>query len=294
MTNTVEDFPSQPEDPSVSHARETHVQELIIRHAALSHERDEIEEETLRGYRGGRKGGAWLVGAARRHTLDLLNRIQVEVAGKSKKHDPVSPLLLWFVLLPLVADFMLVGLYLAVVFNVRLDAPGETPVEFLVTLVFAVIITAGVALALRWVAIRRRTNKTDEGTYRAAASDGLARLEMPMITLLLAGLAGVMLVRVVSDASDAGVALQTSWIIAVFLAFITAALNWIIFMIEFHDGSDETHELDYWGRQLKPFEKRRKDLTRQMANVETQLLLLGGSLPPKPSPGTSSITRLAR
>jgi hypothetical protein len=76
---------------------------------------------------------------------------------------------------------------------------------------------------------------------------------------------------VLSDAQDAGAALGAGWAVAVFLAVVTAALNWVIYVVEFADGSDETHELDFLGRQLKPSERRLAALREQKAKIEEYL-----------------------
>ena len=39
--------------------------------------------------------------------------------------------------------------------------------------------------------------------------------------------------------------------------------NWIIYYMEFADGSPETHELDHWGKVLAPIRAERAELKRK-------------------------------
>jgi hypothetical protein len=98
----------------------------------------------------------------------------------SRKHNTVSSWLRTLVLLPVGTDFVIVVLFFSVVLNVDLSAPLQTPAELVTTLVFATIITVGLALTLRWVGIRRRADKNDEGVYDPpdGPSRWVPRLEM--------------------------------------------------------------------------------------------------------------------
>lgn len=266
-------------------AQQDREHELTVRLGTLQDAKEVLQNETVKGHSGGRHGGVFTVAEAQREMHELKKKIKASKQDGCKKHKEVSAQFLWVVLLILLGDFVILALFLSEVFNVRLDALQETPLRSIVTLVFTTIITVGLALALRWIAIRRRPNKDDQGKYRApdGARSLVSRLEIPLLVVLLAGIAAVMLVRVLSDARNSGVEAGTAWVIAVFLAFITATLNGIIYWIEFADGSDESHERDGWGKTLLPFLKRQQELDRQIKATERQLQL---ARRPSPSEGT--------
>jgi hypothetical protein len=109
------------------------------------------------------------------------------------------------------------------------------------------------------------------------------RLEILMLATLLVGVASVMLVRVVTDAADAGISLGGGWVVALFLAAVTVALNWIIYLVEFADGSEETHELDHWGKQLRAIERKEEELESKIRSGERQMRMARGDLPSNPN-----------
>lgn len=265
-------------------ARDERVNELILRGAEYRDARTRLGQRTIRGYRGGRHGGVATVTYARDQADRLQRRVDQESKDGNRKHTPVPRILRALVLLPIGTDFLIVFLYFSLVLNVDLNAPRNTPAELVTALVFAIIISLGLALALRWIGIRRRDDKNDQGVYDPP--DGprrwVPRLEMALLAILLAGIAAVMLVRVVTDARDAGVDVGTGWVVAVFLAVIIAALNWIIYQIEFADGSAQTHELDHWGKQLRPIEKKEDELTAKIQAADRQLSLARGDRPTTP------------
>jgi len=73
-----------------------------------------LEEKTVKGYRGGRGGGAYTVSYAEARVTSLQKTVDHQVADGDKKHNRVSPGMKSLVLLPLLTDFLIVWLFLAV------------------------------------------------------------------------------------------------------------------------------------------------------------------------------------
>ena len=55
--------------------------------------------------------------------------------------------------------------------------------------------------------------------------------------------------------------------------------NWIIYYMEFADGSPETHELDHWGKVLAPIRAERAELARKHNQAQEELRLIAGAAP---------------
>lgn len=230
------------------------------------------------------RGGHCTVAEARERQATCRRRVDEESAQGSQRHHRVSATMRRVPWISAVTDFTLVYLFLAVILNVRLDGPLDTPAEALTTLMLSLLVTLGLLVILRWVGGRRRLGKNPAGRYDPPAGEGraAARIETTMIVALLTGAALLMLVRVVNDAQDAGVSDRAVWLIAAFLALITAALNWVVLTIEFHDGSPETHELDAWSRRLQAVEKQEARLRRRIREVDGLLATAGARRPEQP------------
>jgi hypothetical protein len=239
----------------------------------LVQRRRALEERTVSGKNGGRHGGVHQVRDVRVRVAGLTGQIDQAIVHGSRKHRTIPRWLRWLAVVPITTDFLIVVLYFAVVLNVRLDAAKDTPAEAVAAVIFALIISLGLFLALRWIAIRRRGYKNDAGHYETPDEPGawLPRVELVLIGALLLGVAMVMLVRVFSDAQAAGVQMGAVWVVAGFLALITATLNWCLFLIEFSDGSEETHELDHWGKQLRRVDKEAHEIEARLRDVEARL-----------------------
>lgn len=230
----------------------------------------ELDQRCVKGYRAGRAGGAYTVAYAQRRTQTLTNLIDQDVKDGSTKHDRSSRAMKLLALLPLATDFIIVGLFLALVFDVSLSAPLDTPSETVTALVMATIVTVGLAVTLRWLGTTARVGShRDHGSSPAMPST--SRGHQALLVVLLVLVATVVLVRVAGDAAAAGIALGTGWVLAVFLAVVIAALNWIIFAAEAQDGSNATHELDHWGRVLAPVAAERGDLARKVQRAQEEL-----------------------
>lgn len=246
-----------------------------LQRARLLRMLEELEDRTVRGWHGGRSGGVHRVRDVRARARDLATYIADEVTHGSRRHGTTPRWLRWLALVPLTTDFAIVSLYFFVVLNVPLDRPMATPVQSFTALAFALVISLGLFLALRWVAVRRRGCKNNAGRFEAPEDSGrwLARAEVVIVGALLLGIAMVMLVRVLSDAQEAGVDLRAVWVVAGFLSLVTAVLNWCLYYIEFADGSEETHELDHWGRQLAPVDREAQRLRARLHDIDAQLSL---------------------
>jgi hypothetical protein len=245
-----------------------------------------LKEKTVKGYRGGRRGGAYTVSYAEDRATFLQKKIDHQVADGDKNHNRVSPAMKSLVLLPLLTDFLIVFLFLASIFNVSLGALWDTRVETVTAFTMAIIVTIGLAVTLRWIGSRRREDKSGDGQYRTGSRGVIPRLEIGLVTLLIILVATVMLVRVTSDTANAGLALGAGWSVAIFLAVITAALNWIIYYMEFADGSPETHELDHWGTVLAPIRAERAELKRKRNQAQEELRVIGGASDDSANPST--------
>lgn len=269
MSHPFDSQPTTTTDPMSERIR--HLRRLIAdTHAQIR----AIDTEEVRGY----FGGTTTVAAAQQHAAELEARVRQESRDGDKRHKRVPNGYKALAVLPLATDFLIVGIFLASVFNVALSDPLSTPAESLTVLTISLIVTVGLAVTLRWIGTRRRGDKTSTTriapTRIGAVRAWLPRLELILLSILLVLVACVMLVRVANDAATAGIALGAGWVVAVFLAVITASLNWIIFLAEYHDGSDETHELDHWGKVLAPHKAARKALAGQAEAAQNELACL--------------------
>lgn len=249
-----------------------YLQGLRAERQRVQQQLDALEDRTLPGIHGGRRGGVHTVREVRVIVADLKAQVADAAANGSRRHRTVPGWLRRLALIPVSADFLVVSLYIAVLLNVRLDSLSDTPVEALASAVFALMISLGVFLVLRWIAIRRRPDKNEAGRYEPAEAAGwLPRSETLLVVVLITGIATVMLVRLLGDAAAAGVQLGAVWVVALFLAVVTGALNWCLYLIEFYDGSDETHALDHWGAGLAAVERRAARLRARLRELDAKL-----------------------
>lgn len=250
------------------------VRRQVTERYRLRDRREALEARTVKGKHGGRRGGVYQVHEVRGRVAELKALIDEDLKHGSRRHRTVPCWLRWLAAVPVGTDFLIILLYFAVVLNVRLDAPSETPAEAVAAVVFGLIISLGLFLTLRWIAIRRRAYKNDAGHYEAP--DGprgwLPTLELFLVGALVLGVGMVMLVRVLADAQDAGIDVGAVSIVAGFLALMTTTLNWCLYLIEFTDGSEETHELDHWGIQLRPVDREVRQLEARLREVEARLV----------------------
>src|SRR5688500_18355561 len=106
-----------------THPDDAKVQRERIEHLRFNAARCEadiaaLQEKTVRGYRGGIRGGVHTVSYAEGRATALQKKIDHEVADGDQKHDRVRRGMKLLVLLPLLTDFLIVLLFLASIFNV--------------------------------------------------------------------------------------------------------------------------------------------------------------------------------
>ena len=94
--------------------------------------------------------------------------LKADIASRSlhkrSKHRTIPRWLQWLAAIRITTDFLIIVLYFSVVLNVDSIPSGNT--RTMATLVFATIISLGLVLALRWIAIRRALTD-DAGHYQA-------------------------------------------------------------------------------------------------------------------------------
>ncbi|WP_157110767.1 hypothetical protein [Nocardia anaemiae] len=183
-----------------------------------------------------------------------------------------------------VVDFPVLLYFVTQVFNVDLaglasgagSAWGESLVPLLTSVVFALLGTAAVAVGLKFFGQDLKGYKNDTGHIQLP--EGKART----LPLLFIGLAAAMAIsagivmayRIVTDSLAAGGSIVSATVLGVFFAIIVATVNMVVFAAYFRDGSPQTDEIRHLTAQLKPIERRRMELHRQIDALTAQLPLL--------------------
>ncbi len=212
---------------------------------------------------------------------DLQRQIRADVNRGYQKHTPAGKGQRLLARLAPFADFLVFLYFLAVILNVAWNDPSQSPVLAVLAVVLAVLATAGVAWTLRSIASRYRQNKPDDGRFRwrQRTRQGGLQLDMLLLIATLAAVGLMMAYRVFEEARATDLPVTPSLFVALFFALIAVALNYMIFLVEFADGSTVTDELRHLRRELEPIEVKAAAARRRRRELERILDTLQGARP---------------
>jgi hypothetical protein len=170
-------------------------------------------------------------------------QIQDEVAKGSLKHKRQEP---WIGRIPrcvLAFDFFLVTYFFAGITNVNWASPQSMDLAFAVVLAAMVTVLSYGFLA--YTGHRLRSHRAHDGTVLHDL-DGFTKIAVGVGAAVIAVIATLMFLRMRTEVLDAlGVqAAMTALVIAMALAIVSAAANFLVIAIHAHDGSDQVAELD--------------------------------------------------
>ena len=199
--------------------------------------------------------------------------IRADINRGVLKHTPATKGQLRLARLAPFADFLVFLYFLAVIFNADWSNPLGTPVQAVLAFVLAVIATAGVAWTLRSIAARYRQEKPDDNRFpwrRQTRQAGL-QLDRALLVVILLGVGAMMFYRIYTDARASALGVPASLLVALFFSLITVALNYVIFMVEYGDGSPLTDELRHLRTNLEPVERRTAATKRRRRELQQRL-----------------------
>lgn len=261
-------------------------QSLLADLAASKRELVALRQERVEGLHG----EAFKADAADDLAEDLEQRIRADINAGQQRHTPASRGQRTLARIAPFADFLVFLYFLAVVLNVDWNNPRNTPVVAVLALLLAVIATAGVAWTLRSVAGRYRQNKPEDGRFRwrQRTRQGGMQLDQVLLATILTAVGVMMFYRIFDDARSSELPVAPSILVAFFFGLVAAALNYIIFLVEFSDGSTVTDELRHLRAQLEPIEGRVVATERRMRELQQRLDALRDREEPA---GTPSLPR---
>ncbi|MBF6298973.1 hypothetical protein IU459_15680 [Nocardia amamiensis] len=215
-------------------------------------------------------------GEQRQSAVDA--QIRKETGTGSLKHRRVPKAIRLAALLVPVVDLPVFTLFAGDMFNVAWDqvAEGRALLPAITSVVFGLLATAGLALALHVVGFDLR------GTKDAQGQPNIPKGRPGMVSrLLIAGVASlgiltavVMGFRVIRESLAAEVGVPGAVILGLFFACVVAVLNLVVAVTVFRDGSVLTDELSHLRRQLRPVRKQRQRLERKRDELANRIDLL--------------------
>lgn len=223
----------------------------------------------------GPQGQLLTMGEATARQQELQAAITADVDRGSLLHRRVDPRLRRWALRVAFIDFPVLFYFLGSVFNVDFSDLMSTPFELVLTGVFALFGTAGVALALRMFGKSLRAYKDDHGHLRLPKGGRVIPIiQLCLFGALLAGAGWIMAYRIVSDSAASGLPPTLAWTLGAFFAVITVAVNLVVFSVEYHDGSTLSEQADHLTAQLRPIRIQQQAERGQADQLAQQIRLL--------------------
>ncbi|MFF0527795.1 hypothetical protein ACFYT3_05345 [Nocardia amikacinitolerans] len=215
-------------------------------------------------------------GEQRQSAVDA--QVRKEAGTGSLKHRRVPKAMrLAAILLPVI-DLPVFTLFAGDMFNVAWDqvAEGRSLLPAITSVVFGLLATAGLALALHVVGFDLRGMKDAQGQPNVPKGRGglLSRLLIVAAAVISIGASVVMGFRVIRESLAAEVGVSGAMILGLFFACVVAVLNLVVAMTVFRDGSVLTDELSHLTRQLRPVRKQRERLERRRDSLANRIDLL--------------------
>ncbi|GAA3797022.1 hypothetical protein GCM10022403_033690 [Streptomyces coacervatus] len=223
----------------------------------------------------GPQGQLLTVGEATARHQELQDSITADVDRGSLLHRRVDPRLRRWALRVALIDYPVLFYFLGSVFNVDFSNLMSTPFELVMTGVFALFGTAGVALALRMFGKSLRAHKDEHGHLRLPKGGRVIPIvQLCLFGALLAGAGWIMAYRIVSDSAASGLPPTLAWTLGAFFAVITVAVNLVVLSVEYHDGSILSEQADHLTAQLLPVRTRQQAERGQADQLAQQIRLL--------------------
>jgi hypothetical protein len=267
MTDTHESLIATDDSVAARNGRRIHTVRSQI--AECDRDLEALAEERVEGLHGESFTAEAADDLAEQHE----DTIRADINRGVLKHTPATKGQLRLARLAPFADFLVFLYFLAVIFNADWAHPLSTPVQGVLALVLASIATAGVAATLRSIAARYRQEKPDDNRFpwrRRTRQTGL-QLDRALLVVILVGVGVMMFYRIYTDARASQLGVAASLLVALFFSLITVALNYVIFMVEYTNGSPITDELRHLRAQLEPIEQRTSATKRRRRELEQRL-----------------------
>lgn len=205
-------------------------------------------------------------------------QVRKETGTGSLKHRRVPKAMRLAALLVPVIDLPVFTLFAGDMFNVAWDqvAAGRSLLPAITAVVFGLLATAGLALALHFVGFDLRGTKDAQGqpTVPKGRNGLLPRLLIVAAAVISIGASVVMGFRVIRESLAAEVGVPGAVILGLFFGCVVAVLNLVVAVTVFRDGSVLTDELSHLARQLRPVRKQRQRLERKRDEFVNRIDLL--------------------
>ncbi|MGY1875671.1 hypothetical protein [Nocardia gipuzkoensis] len=215
-------------------------------------------------------------GEQRQSAVDA--QVRKETGTGSLKHRRVPKVMRLAALLVPVIDLPVFTLFAGDMFNVAWDqvAEGRSLLPAITSVVFGLLATAGLALALHFVGFDLRGTKDAQGQPTVVKGRGglVPRLLIASAAVISIGASVVMGFRVIRESLAAEVGVPGAVILGLFFACVVAVLNLVVAVTVFRDGSVLTDELSHLTRQLRPVRKQRQRLERKRDELANRIDLL--------------------
>ncbi|MGQ4615202.1 hypothetical protein [Nocardia sp. R7R-8] len=215
-------------------------------------------------------------GEQRQSAVDT--QIRKDTVSGSLKHRRVPKAIRLAALLVPIVDLPVFTLFAGDMFNVAWDqvAEGRSLLPAITSIVFGLLATAGLALALHVVGFDLRGTKDAQGQPNLPKGRGglVPRLLIVAAALIGIGASVVMGFRVIRESLAAEVGVPGAVILGLFFACVVAVLSLVVAVAVFRDGSVLTDELSHLSRQLRPIRKQRERLERKRDELANRIDLL--------------------
>ncbi|WP_433598732.1 hypothetical protein ACQPXH_23935 [Nocardia sp. CA-135953] len=215
-------------------------------------------------------------GEQRQSAVDA--QVRKETGTSSLKHRRVPKAMRLAALLVPVIDLPVFTLFAGDMFNVAWDqvAAGRSLLPAITAVVFGLLATAGLALALHFVGFDLRGTKDAQGqpTVPKGRNGLLPRLLIVAAAVISIGASVVMGFRVIRESLAAEVGVAGAVILGLFFGCVVAVLNLVVAVTVLRDGSVLTDELSHLTRQLRPVRKQRQRLERKRDELANRIDLL--------------------
>jgi hypothetical protein len=189
-------------------------------------------------------GGDWPVEKILIQETAQRAEIDQDIGGGSRKHRRLPP---WLRLIPryvLCFDLGLLLYFFAGITNVDWASPLSLALAFAFGL--AAMVTLLSYGSLSFTGQRLRSHKNHAGTIHRDELDGITGAAFVIAIVVIAVLATLMFLRIRTEVFDAlgGQAQVTAGVIAVAVAVVSSAANFLVIAVHALDGSDQVARLD--------------------------------------------------
>ncbi len=192
------------------------------------------------------------VGDAQERADALQTVLDLEEEGGSVRHRPAARLHKLLALAVVSLVDLPVMLWVTVgVFNVDLTLPAANNLPLWISVVVAVLATAGVTATLQHLGHDLRQHKNARRHLDVVALPLSSKLALVGMTLLVVAVALLAFARVYTEGVLSG-ADGLGTLLAVLVALVMLISAWLVFWTAFADGSPEGDDLVHYGKVIRP------------------------------------------